>query len=251
MDDRKCWMIDNLKYTGPTDSTGTPIPNYNPDTGDYTGTVGITYRNGRGPNIPTTGTNTYNTIDGSTTQSATNSDKAFYNNPMSSSYCYGTTNLPPNTLTNCGYLYNWYAATAGTGLYNTSTQGTNVQNSICPANFRLPSGTSNGSTPTSNGTSPTASDLPVLNASMNAGTLTSGATTSSFYANWQPSGSWSGAFSGYWSTGLSSQGSYGYYWSSTAYSATNARGLNFNSSIVSPGNNFVKYSGLSVCCLIQ
>lgn len=61
--------------------------------------------------------------------------------------------------TKCGYLYNWYAATAGTGTYATSTQGTNVSGSICPTGWRLPSAMSDGSTATGNGTSFTAADF--------------------------------------------------------------------------------------------
>ena len=147
MQDEKCWMIDNMKYLG----EGITISNVDD-------TEGIILNDTDGK---------FNTVDGTYTQSTDNSDKAFYNNPMVGSYCYGTP--IQSSYTKCGYLYNWYAATAGTGTYATSTRGTNVSGSICPTGWRLPSGLSDGSTATGNGTSFTAADFAVLNASMNAG----------------------------------------------------------------------------------
>ena len=71
------------------------------------------------------------------------------------------------------------------------------------------------------------------------------------FASKQPSGSWSGTFSGNWNTGLDDQGSNGYFWSSTVNSATNARNLNFDTSIVNPGNNDNnKYNGFGVRCVL-
>ena len=229
MQDNKCWTIDNMKYLG----EGITISNVD-------GTQGIAYNNE---------SSKYNTVDGTDTQSTENSDKAFYNNPMSVSYCYGTS--IQSSYTKCGYLYNWYAATAGTGTYATSTPGTNVSGSICPTGWRLPSAMSDGSTATGDGISSTAADFPVLNASMNAGSLTTGSTTSSYYAGWQFTGAWSGVFSGSWSNGFYDQGSGGYYWSSTAYSSTNAMYLYFGNSVVYPSfNGNYKYNGRAVRCVL-
>ena len=229
MQDNKCWMVDNLKYAGEA----------NTDLANVDGTYGLVYNNESGK---------YNTVDGTSTQSTDNYDKAFYNNPMSASYCYGTS--IQSSYTKCGYLYNWYAATAGTGTYATSTEGTNVSGSICPTGWRLPSAYSDGSTATGNGTSYTAADFAVLNASMNAGSLTSGSTTSSYYANWQFTGAWSGVFSGSWYDGFGSRGAHGYYWSSTAGSSNAARSLFFNSSYIFPGNSYNKYYGSAVRCVL-
>ena len=229
MQDEKCWMVDNMKYLG----EGITISNVD-------STTGITYNNESGK---------YNTVDGTSTQSTANFDKAFYNNPMSASYCYGTS--IQSSYTKCGYLYNWYAATAGTGTYNVSTDGANVSGSICPTGWRLPSGSSDGSTATGNGTSYDAADFPVLNASMNAGSLTTG-STSNYYAGWQFTGAWSGVFSGGWGNGFGLQGSAGYYWSSTAFSSTYAGSLGFGSSSVGPGNNYNgKYDGYAVRCVMD
>jgi uncharacterized protein (TIGR02145 family) len=226
MVDGKCWMVDNLKYIA-TD---------------------MTFNNGDHLNSGTTGK--YNTIDGTNTQSDTNSNKKFYNNPMSDSYCYGLTGTISNTLTHCGYLYNWYAATNGTGTYAQNTQGNNVTGNICPANFRLPSGMSDGTTATSNGTSYNAADFAVLNASMNTGALATG-STSNYYTNWLPAGAWGGTYSGGWYSALSYQSTRGYYWSSTVYSAPSARLLSFDSTSVYPGSNDdVKYYGYAVRCVL-
>ena len=231
MQDNKCWMVDNLKYAGEA----------NTDLANVDGTYGLVYNNKSGK---------YNTVDGTGTQSTANSDKAFYNNPMSTSYCYGTS--IQNSYTKCGYLYNWYAATAGTGTYATSTLGTNVSGSICPTGWRLPSGSSDGSTATGNGTSYDVADFAVLNASMNAGSLATGSTDESYLAGWLFTGAWSGVFSGGRGDGFSSPGSVGYYWSSTAHGSTGARYLLFNSSVVYPGNSFGRgrYHGLAIRCVL-
>lgn len=229
MEDNKCWMVDNLKYAGEA----------NTDLANVDGTYGLVYNNESGRS---------NTVDGTNTQSTANYDKAFYNNPMSASYCYGTS--IQSSYTKCGYLYNWYAATAGTGTYATSTRGTNVSGSICPTGWRLPSGSSDGSTATGNGTSYTAADFAVLNASMNAGSLTTG-STSSYPAGWQFTGAWSGVFSGGWSNGFGFQGSGGHYWSSTANSSTYARNLSFGSSGVNPAYSNGKWAGFAVRCVMD
>lgn len=229
MQDNKCWMVDNLKYLG----EGITVTN----TADST--TGITYNNESGK---------YNTVDGTSTQNTQNSDKAFYNNPMSNSYCYGDS--IQSSYTKCGYLYNWYAATAGTGTYATGTRGTNVSGSICPTGWRLPSAESDGSTATGNGTSTTTADFPVLNASMNAGSLTTG-STSNYPTGWQFTGAWSGVFSGLRGGGFSSQGSYGFYWSSTAYSSTDARILHSARSFVFPASNSGKYDGFAIRCVMD
>ena len=224
MQDNKCWMVDNLKYAGEA----------NTDLANVDGTYGLVYNNESGK---------YNTVDGTNTQSTANSDKAFYNNPMSASYCYGTS--IQSSYTKCGYLYNWYAATAGSGTYAISTDGTNVSGSICPTGWNLPTSAFNTVYNKHSG-----ADFAVLNASMNAGSPTSGSTSSySYYAGWQFTGAWSGVFSGGWSNGFNSRGSYGYYWSSTASSSTYATGLYFNNSYVSTDSIDNKVDGRAIRCV--
>jgi len=260
MVDNKCWMIDNLKYQGPTDRDGTPIQNYD-GAGGTAGSTGLVFRNGRGPNMPTSGTSLYNTVDGSGTQSATNSNKAFWNNPMSYVTCYsglngGNPTTATNTLTHCGYYYNWFAATGGTGTYDSngmSTSGNQATGSICPANFRLPSGMSGTGGPTTNGINYTHADFPVLNTSMINEVLSTGGTTNdtTTVPNWQPNAQWAGSLAGYWSIGLTNMGSMGAFWSSTAEATDFARSLGIYTTDVDTGNYIAdKYYGNAVRCVM-
>ncbi|MCL1840078.1 IPT/TIG domain-containing protein, partial [Candidatus Saccharibacteria bacterium] len=245
MIDNKCWMIDNLKYVDVNIS-------------NVDGTSGTIFRNGSGPNVPSSGTGTYNTLNGTATQSAANSNKAFYNNPMSGADCYGgsSNNMASNTTTHCGYLYNWYAATGGTGSAAMSTRGNQALGNICLANFRLPSSYSGTGGPTTDGTSTSVADFTVLNASMNAGSLTTGSTSASYYNSWRPIGPWFGTVSGYWfSGGLAYQNRNGAAWSSTVFSAANVYHLLTDNTAGAPYawpayNRDVLY-GHSVRCLIE
>jgi uncharacterized protein (TIGR02145 family) len=240
MIDGKCWMIDNLKYIDTT------IVNVD-------GTTGMVYNNGDHLGVGATGQ--YNTVDGTyANKPTTNYDKAFYNNPMNSTaYCMGTANIPANTLTRCGYLYSWYAATAGTGTY-AMTDGTQATGSICPTGFRLPSGQSGTGGPTANGTSITVADLPVLSASMRSGSITSGDTDSSYYANWLYSGAWQGMHGGNYIKGMDNANT-GHYWSSTksgtAWRSYTLYFYNISIPTVFPGNGVNNlYSGHAVRCVI-
>jgi len=260
MVDNKCWMIDNLKYSGNTDANGNLIQNYDGVDGGgnpngTAGSTGIAFRNGTGPNIPTSTIGTFNTINGRDIQSATNDNKAFWNNPMSHAVCYnglysGNPTMATNTLTHCGYFYNFFAATGGTGNFGLSTNGAQATGSICPTNFRLPSSSSGTGGPTTAGTVYTHADFPVLNASMNAGSLATGVTTSSFFANWMPTGPWSGTLSGGWDAVLRFTGMDGYFWSSTNTSAVSASLLDFFDSTVSPDALNDKPLGNAIRCVL-
>ena len=123
-----------------------------------------------------------------------------------------------------GALYNWYAATAGTGTYSVSSG--DVSSSICPKGWKLPS--TNGSS----------TDFQRLYDNYNS--------TSKMQATDGP------AFvrSGYrYGGSTNNQGSYGGYWSSTAYDSSNAYYLLLNSSGVYPAYYNDKYYGFSVRCL--
>jgi uncharacterized protein (TIGR02145 family) len=225
MADGKCWMVDNLKYAGEEHATLSNVD----------GTKGLTYNNTSGA---------YNTVNGSgTPQSDTNFDKAFYNNPMSTKYCSGTTNIPANSLTRCGYLYSWYATTAGTGKYEEGTQYSNVTGSICPTNFHLPK-----SYDGKNGALSSTTDFPYLNGMMRNG---GGASTDkAYFYNWLPANSWLGIYSGYWVNSLGNQGAYGFFWSSTVSSGPFGYILRFDGSTVNPASIVSKYYGQGVRCVI-
>ena len=234
MQDEKCWMVDNMKYKG----EGITISNID-------GTKGITLNDTDGK---------HNTVDGEPgTGTGTNYDKAFYNNPMVASYCYGDS--IQSSYAKCGYLYNWYAATAGTGTYNVVTEGANASDSICPVGWRLPSATSDGSTATSDGVSISAADFPVLKASMYKGSLSSGSSyQGSAPENWLFTGAWPGVFSGLWDYGsLGSQGYAGYYWSSTAssYASSFAKFMFFNNTSGGVVNGSNRSIGRAVRCVMD
>ena len=201
MENNTCWMIDSMKYLGEE----TAISNVD-------GTSGIIYNNTSGYR---------NTVDGTSTQSSANYDKAFYNNPMGQAYCYSSD--ASSSYTKCGYLYNWYAATAGSGTYNLGTDGTNATASICPAGWELP----------------TMEDFNNLSYALDL-------------ADWQTSGKWSGMLSGYWNTSgtLAQLSTNGYYWSSTAYSSYNARDFYYKTDSVVLTDNSSKIDGFAVRCSI-
>ena len=132
-----------------------------------------------------------------------------------------------------GNLYQWNAATAGTGGTITSADATD---SICPKGWQLP--TSNNSN--------SGSFQALMNAySISSNTAGSTAITQTpLYFN--PSG--------YVASGsLWYAGAYGYYWSSTALSsASGAYFLYFFSGRVDPSGDIVlRYVGLSVRCLAR
>ena len=226
MQDGKCWMIDNLKYIG---EAHTNLANVD-------GTSGLTYNNTDGR---------YNTVDGTSTQSTANSDKAFYNTPMFSDYC-SSTDIQAS-YTKCGYLYNWYAATAGTGVYGSDDE-TDTLSSVCPVGWRLPTAGHTATWPVMI----TNKDYSILNASMHAGKLSTG-SFESWAGGWQFDGAWSGAFAGRYDNGIFNfQGTNGFYWSSTTYSANRARTTSFDSLDVNPGNNYGNiYNGLAVRCVMD
>ena len=129
-----------------------------------------------------------------------------------------------------GNLYQWNAATAGTGGTITSQEATD---SICPKGWQLP--TSNNSNSGS------------FQALMNAysiGNNTAGSTAITQTPLYFHPG-------GYVNSGsLRNAGSYGDYWSSTASSNTNyACELYFNSGGVLPSYRTRRYGGQSVRCL--
>lgn len=200
MENNTCWMIDSMKYLGEE----TVISNID-------GTSGIIYNNTSGY---------LNTVDGTSTQSSANFDKAFYNNPMGQAYCYSSD--ASSSYTKCGYLYNWYAATAGSGTYNLGTDGTNATASICPAGWELP-------------TMEDFNNLTYLD-----------------IVDWQTTGKWSGMLSGYWNTSgaFAQLSTNGYYWSSNAYSSYNARDFYYKTNSVVLTDNTSKIAGFAVRCSI-
>ncbi|MBR3204260.1 hypothetical protein IKF81_01080, partial [Candidatus Saccharibacteria bacterium] len=136
-----------------------------------------------------------------------------------------------------GDYYNWYAATAESGSY-TTTSG-NMQDSICPKGWGLPV---NGDAQTSKSW---------INLLFTSYSLQDNDSTSSLNAQKTPlSLVYSGYY--YWVNGtLYTRGLRGYFWSSTPYSAAGAHYLTFYSTRLIPQGGDVKISGFTVRCVGQ
>jgi uncharacterized protein (TIGR02145 family) len=166
---------------------------------------------------------------------------ADYDNPKA----YGP--VPGDTgsgTTNYGYLYNWPAATAGATRTTNPAGSGNATNSICPANWRLPTGDNAG-------------ELAWLNAKMNNPSATAPSTSgdSGYYQNWQNSGPFRGSFSGRWYFfSFSEQGGAGRLWSASALSNNSDVSLEaylYPSMVAIGVGGNPRSSGLAVRCLLN
>ena len=120
-----------------------------------------------------------------------------------------------------GNLYQWNAATAGTG--GTIDNYANATDSICPKGWRLPTSRRGG-------------EFDTLVGNLDSTTI----TQTPYYFN--PSG--------YVVSGsLGRAGLDGYYWSSTADSRTSSAFYLYFGSGVYPSNSYLRYRGQSVRCL--
>jgi uncharacterized protein (TIGR02145 family) len=257
MPDGKCWMIDNLKLATPTPGSDLELNHDNSDIADdqYTFVIpanpvqdASTHSNGRCDSGGTLANGSgYLTCNGTSTQSTTNSGFAAYSDPSDPTLtatvsCVQGQMVDPSSTTGCGYLYNWYTATAGTGTYDISSGY--VTSSICPAGWHLPRG-GDGTT--------AQNEFAVLNSAMYNGSLAGyGSTSDTKYTqNWWHTGLFAGPRSGYYHSGFASQGGNGYFWSSSAYSSTYAWYLYFNYVYVYPGAyDSNKYYGRAVRCVV-
>ena len=202
MPDDRCWMLTNLAYAGGGTNTygDTKSITLSSSGTSYTEPRYYTHANAN----PTT----------SPTQPSTSTDG-------------GVTNPQ------YGYLYNWCAAmgvqTTTSACANALTPAPSPSVSICPANWRLPTG------------EPTTGEFTLLNNAINGGLTNTDAGLRA---------SWLAQLGGYWGgTGFNGPGVGGTYWSATQYSATNAHYLYFNSSIVYPSSHDIKVYGYSVRCV--
>ena len=218
--DNKCWMLTNLKL-GSTAGSITLTPG---DT-NIANTFSLPQLN-----------------DGTRAQDASTNPGNDYDTP----YIYGP--IPGDTgsgETNYGYLYNWSAATAGeTRISHDQTKG-NAPYSICPANWRLPTGGTSGTV-----------EFPMLNAKMSNSDATTGSISggSGFYQNWQHGGAFKGVFSGSWNAGVfQGQSSIGHFWSRSVYptDVTKVRSTYIKVDDVHPGNGGTRILGYAVRCLMD
>lgn len=266
MPDGRCWMIDNLAL-----STKTPISandtNINADAGsDFIEQWNILRQStSNGDPVQNAATRLTNgictshssslipsgalanlTCDGATYSNDNDGYIAYADPSLSTnSYyenCIGYNGINPNSLTGCGYLYNWYTATAGSGNYDTATN-TNVSSSICPAGWTLPKGN----------VVSTQYEIGFLNNAMATGTTTSSTVNNATTRpNWYANGPFEGSFAGSFSTNFSNTGNSGLYWlSSVSPVAGNIRHLSLSYSGIGLGNsNAFPPIGMAVRCLL-
>lgn len=206
--DNNCWMLNNLKL-GSIESSITLTP------GDSNVATNFTL-----PQLTTTGAGdhdnprAYGPVPGDTSEGATN----------------------------YGYLYNWSAATAGESRASHPQNAGNAPYSICPAGWRLPSGSATLAS----------SDFAQLDIAFGGtGSYASGGPS---LPSWQPTGPFKGSFSGLWGSSFLNQGSDGVLWSSSArpgYS-DDAFGAYFNPSLViSSTSNVPRNFGSGIRCLLN
>lgn len=161
-------------------------------------------------------------------------------NDYDTPYAHGPVDNDPG---NYGYLYNWSAATAGESRTSHSHTAGDAPNSICPKNWRLPTGNSTG-------------EFAWLNAKMNNPSATSPSTAygSGDYQNWNLTGPFRGALSGRWHGGFVAQGGGGYLWPASAHPGDSAGAFiaSFGPSAVTPGDGYGDRGlGLGVRCLLN
>ncbi|MDR2063722.1 MAG: hypothetical protein LBQ02_02945 [Candidatus Nomurabacteria bacterium] len=133
-----------------------------------------------------------------------------------------------------GYLYNWCAAMGGqsgacTDL-NTAPKGYDATVSICPANWRLPTGGTNR-------------EFVALNKAVNSGSKNSDAGLRS---------RWRGVYSGRYYNGSIYKNSYAHYWSSNAYTthgASSVFSLFIDVRSSEPENFGNRYDGFAMRCI--
>lgn len=215
MPDGKCWMIDNIKLANftLTSANSNVTSNFtipaNPVQGYATHSNGICV----GGTAATYGDGlTCDGIGYETEESDANYSYIAYTDPALSdnpSYyaCINQIGVSPDSLSGCGYLYNWYTATAGTGKFSVTYGTYNVASSICPAGWKLP----------------TISQFRILDNALTTGSTTDlDESTSAAGWKWWYNGVFEAASAGEYLVGgfhelLSGTGRSGEYWTSTHY----------------------------------
>ena len=252
MPDGRCWMIDNLAL-----ATGTTLTSTNTDIDTDAGDDFVSvWSSLDGTPVQSAATHNYGactsassvtiangvgalTCDGSATYSDANdgfvaySDPSLAENPIYDN-CAINDNINLNSLTGCGYFYNWYTATAGSGNYQ---KGGNVNSSICPAGWSIPKGNAVSAQ----------NEFGVLNNAMATGSTTSSVSvTPGTSVNWFSKGPFEGILAGHYISSFTSSGTNGYYWSSSVNNILNINSSNFSSI----GSSGTRNYGLAIRCLL-
>ena len=225
----------------------------------YSNTVGTQYR--YIPTNPTTGARTGYTQQ--TTGSATDNPLAMtsgFTPTATASSGTGSGNYYGNMYV--GNYYNWYAATAESGVYNSTSTLTvegSAKDSICPKGWQLPI---NGpDLAVDSGSFLDKSWVNLIKGSYDLINVYGTQTTSNnrFNSATEPANRMqevplsiilSGNYS--WVKGAAdNRGYYGYYWASTPSYTTDARGLTFHSTYVGPQSGGLKVYGFTVRCVAR
>ncbi|MDR1197085.1 MAG: hypothetical protein LBL08_02320, partial [Candidatus Nomurabacteria bacterium] len=244
--DGNCWMLDNLKLQLYNQMT---LTRADTNVANKT-TVSINWLADGFPIGQTSGnfvTGGHLTKTGAAFSASTDMDAWRQVDPSGRTECTQISTYNPATLTKCGYLYNWYTATAGSSLSNfSSLSDSDTAYSICPANWRLPRG---------NNTDAWQNDFAVLNGFMagDGAPYDDNSTNYTYYNNWLPAGKFQGTYSGSWFSGYNGLGITGDLWSSTrngdlAYAAD----FGNNALSIYPANSSASYQrqrGFAVRCM--
>jgi uncharacterized protein (TIGR02145 family) len=273
--DGKCWMLDNLKLELTDGMTLTPTDSDVEQETKVWFTKDGTAAGESLPGMVDSGTNlpTSFTLDGFLTRDGTGDNPETVNqfawrqvDPGSVTYCLQDNNgdfagTLLSSKTGCGYLYNFYTITAGStvkfaeidesdGSITEPARFVPGDGSICPANWRLPSGYIN--------TADISNDFPLLNARMTNANARNGSIDGAGFTKWQVDGPFHGVLSGRWgdagsnTAGFAGQNSDGYFWSSSVSGDGNVYGLHFNTSAVEPGNKQLDaIDGLAARCVVN
>jgi uncharacterized protein (TIGR02145 family) len=243
--DNKCWMIDNLKFELTDGMKLTPdTTNVKVETTVNLATSGL----GVGGNFTTSG---YLTADGDGGNvNGTNYDAWRQVNPSDPNMPNSTNCIDNNgaynadSKTGCGYLYNFYTATAGsapqTDFDNGKGAGYIAKQSICPAGWKLPNSQNVND------------DFGFLDTKYGGTGGYQIGTPAVLDKLWLPTGAWQGAIGGYYYSSLRDQGLHGRYLTSMVYSLNNAYVMYFSSSYVYPSALYSsRFYGFAVRCLVD
>ncbi len=195
--DGRCWMAENLRITGRTIKAAES---------DFSGS-----------DI---------TLPSSAKSDFTSANKYTYQSILLSEATAGST----------GY-YNWYTATAGAGTSGVTTNNQDVDTSICPKGWTLPSGGSNSST---SEFGKFASVESIANSAAGSTKIQGSPYNFKYTGNVDTGSLYNGTGNGRW-------------WSSTADDASTAYALYIGSSGVYPGTerNGARYAGIAVRCVMR
>ena len=279
--DGNCWMTENLRLNAENSTDASLAQGFGDDTannrGKFIGLADSEDTNFIGSTSSATDPTNANSLYYAGTQSGTatmNIGQVNYAGFRIPRYNKNNTNLASNATNSAdvaltdsysanndharwfgyGNYYNWPAAMANTGYYNTTatdadgyTPSEAAGTSLCPTGWRLPYGRNTGKGATMGGFSYLDTQMGGTGATSTSNTDPTGATMSIRWRSFPNNFVYSGNFGG---ASALNRSSYGYYWSSTASNYYNSYSLYLYSSSVYPGTySYTKSRGYSIRCV--